>query len=126
MFDSLKDEVQSLRSENQELKRSLEYTQAQLEDITKQTQEQSKLLANSPKHDKSVNSLSDRLRLLEDYSRKNNLVVEGYKEDEHDDRDFLRESMCRFLPDKLQITPGIEEIHRIGTAKGTVLQACHH
>ena len=61
MFDTLKKEVETLKNENSELKQSLMFTQAELEDLKKSSKEHSKMIANNSEEDTSMSDISERL-----------------------------------------------------------------
>ena len=84
MFDSLRADVCELRRENGDLKRSLELTQAELVEIKAlikcQDGELKKKL--SEKVNKSeFETLAERVLIIEDNSRKNNVIFNGIPED---------------------------------------------
>ena len=54
MFDSLKKEISVLRSENNELKQSLTFTQAELSDLKKSSAEQGNLIASTIEQEASM------------------------------------------------------------------------
>ena len=70
----LQTELAQLRSENEELKRSLEFSQKDLEDIKSFIREQGTKLVRLETAPSRFDSAEDRIRSLEDYSRRNNIV----------------------------------------------------
>ena len=115
LFDSLKGEVKVVKCENDELRKSLEYTQAELQDMRKCLEEQRGMTTHRSSHGEAdENSLSERVRSQEDYSRRQNVIVEGLNEKSDENRETLQASVSRFFQDKLNVRPDIDVIHRIG------------
>ena len=62
-------------------RKSLEYTQAELQDMRKCLEEQRGMTTHRSSHSEAdENALSERVRSLEDYSRRQNVIVEGLNE----------------------------------------------
>ena len=118
MFDTLKKEVETLKNENSELKQSLMFTLAELEDLKKSSKEHSKMIANISEEDTSMSDISERLRAMEDYSRRTNIVVDGIPERNDENNEQLQASVANFFKEKLSIDPDIEVVHRIGRTLG--------
>ena len=64
MFDSLKSEIQELRNENCEIKKSLEFTQDQLARANKQLEDQAKCTGKVSQVSSDITGMSDRVRKL--------------------------------------------------------------
>ena len=61
LFDSLKDEVKVVKCENDELRKSLEYTQSELQDMRKCLEEQRGMTTHRSSHGEAdENFLSER------------------------------------------------------------------
>ena len=101
-----------MKDENNELKRSLTFMQNELEEVRKVVREQGGKLNQVT----NMDDLSERLRKQEDYSRRQNVVIEGLAESEGESEEKLQVSVQALLKDKMNITPDIEIIHRIGKA----------
>ena len=76
-LNSMKEEIKEVKLENQELRRSLEFTQGKLRDADGMVEELKEKCLNMCKYEEEANILSERLRLVEDNSRKNNVVING-------------------------------------------------
>ena len=76
-LNSMKEEIKEVKLENQELRRSLEFTQGKLRDADGMVDELKEKCLNMCKYEEEANILSERLRLVEDNSRKNNVVING-------------------------------------------------
>ena len=59
--------------------------------------------------------LGERLRCLEDYSRKNNLIIDGIPEPSGETTETLQSSIQRLFNEKLKLKPEIDNVHRIGS-----------
>ena len=116
MFDSLKADVCELGRENGDLKRSLEFTEAKLFEtkalIKCQDGELKKL---SEKVNKSESeTLAERVRIIEDNLRKNNVIFNGIPEDVTETPEHLLENVCQILTRKLNVAITVEYCHRLG------------
>ena len=116
LVDPLRTEINKLKNDNEELKRSLEFAQAELDDVKKSVRDHSKqqqeVVISSVDHQE----LSDRVRSLEDYSRRNNVIIEGMAEQSDENSETLQVSVQNLLNDKLDMTPEIDVVHRVGRA----------
>ena len=63
---------------------------------------------------KGFADLSDRVRKLEDYSRKNNVIIEGLPESKNETTDKIQSTLSHLLKDKMNIVPDIDAVHRMG------------
>ena len=79
MFESQRNDIKELKRENEELTKSLTFTQAELDEVRQVSKEQIDKLHHLTEP-KGFTDLSNRLRKLEDYSRKNNVIIEGLPE----------------------------------------------
>ena len=113
IIDALREEISQLKGDNDEL-RSLEFTQAELTEMRKTC-----AILNGEKQVNAVSypekrELLERVRNLEDYSRRNNLIVEGLQEESDENNEILQTSMEKLLKEKLDFTPKIDVVHRMG------------
>ena len=77
MVNSLKEEIKDLRNENDEIKHSLQFTQDQLKDALSELVTQKKLNQACSEAQSKTGKLLERVRILEDNSKKNNVVING-------------------------------------------------
>jgi hypothetical protein len=122
LFNSLKTEISDLRKENIDMKQSLEFTQAELRAA------QEKISVNSGNSEHSINTgtvtrsdfnidaLSERVRYLEDYSRRQNILVDGIPEGVNENNENLQVAVRGLFVGKMQVNPDIEHVNRIGSA----------
>ena len=124
-LENYKFRINQLKEENKSLQTSLEYAQAEIEDLKTKTNyavsQQEKINADQERINKEVKELQRRHIKLECHSRRGNLkffgVSERERESNSDTEKVLREFMCT----KLKIPPkDVEEIifdrvHRIST-----------
>ena len=103
-----------MRSENNDLKQSLSFTQAELSDHKKFSAEQGNRIASTIEQETSMGNMSERIRAMEDYSRRNNVIVDGVPETKEENNEQLQTKIVNLFKDKLGIEPDIEVIHRIG------------
>ena len=109
----LQTKLAQLRSENEELKRSLEFSQNDLEDIKSSIREQGTKLVRLETAPSRFDSAEDRIRSLEDYSRRNNIVVDGVSEMRNETNDQLHVSIRKLFSERLKVEPNIVSIHRL-------------
>jgi len=113
MFSTLREEIAELRSENSEIKKSLELTQAELaESKLKLVTERDTF---SPSSCAEVSDLSERVRIIEDYNRRKNLIVDGLPEAKSENSEILQKKITSTFEDKFEISPSIASVHRLGS-----------
>ena len=85
IVSDIKDEQRSVKRENQELKRSLEFTQAQLKDALDKDIEHENhenrldsLKLRTNETDEYIEVIEDQLGYLENQSRRNNVKIMGW------------------------------------------------
>ena len=114
LFDALKSEISDIRKKNTELKKSLEFTQSQLEEANRIMEQHENKLKHLTRKEIDVESVSERVRSLEDYSRRNNIVVDGLVEDKEENSEKLQVNISKLLSEKLNLIPEIDVCHRLG------------
>ena len=67
-----------MKRENTEIKRSLEFTQSELREAQTTIREQRRLIEDS--NNGATTEIRERVREVEDYSRRNNLILDGIPE----------------------------------------------
>ena len=80
--------------------------------------EQGNRIASTIEQETSMGNMSERIRAMEDYSRRNNVIVDGVPENKEENNEQLQAKIVRInsdklFKDKLGIEPDIEVIHRI-------------
>ena len=125
LFDSLNKDVKQLRLDNTELRRSLEYTQSEVEELKtslKQQRDNCPCLSQGHTTKGEVGAIledhSERLRGLEDYSRRNNLRLDNFDEPSDESQETLHHRVNRVFKEKLQTNAELEVVHRTGTHVG--------
>ena len=114
LIDPLREEINQLKGDNDELRRSLEFTQTELTEMRKTCdirngERQVNAVGNPEKRE-----LLERVRNLEDYSRRNNLIVEGLQKESDENNEILQTTMWKLLKEKLDFSPEIDVVHRMG------------
>ena len=114
LFDSVTKDIDNVKMENAELKRSLEYTQAE-NDTLKQTVTQ---LQSSIKRIENLNisqGVGERLRRIEDDKRSKNLRVTGVTEDRNENREQTELKVKKIIQEKLGLDDiQLSEAYRAG------------
>ena len=111
MFDSLQKQISELNEENGELKRSLEFTQAELVSFKKEV----KNLKDSPAEGSGIRSVEERIRHLEDHTRRKNLKILGLAESSSETSEQTRKAVDNLIEKKL-LLPDVKVVsaHRVG------------
>ena len=119
MFDSVKDEVKSLREENTELKYSLEFSQSEIDSLKQTVQQQRTQINSLLNMSENASTVEDRVRSLEDFSRAKNLRISGLPELNGETSEQSRFSVQKLINEKLQVE-GVEvkDAYRIGSSSG--------
>ena len=116
ILDEVKQEIREVRLENEEMKRSLEFTQEKLDKASSTIVEQQKKIEQLElQPGVGSGELGERLRCLEDYSRKNNLIIDGIPEPSGETTETLQSSIQMLFNEKLKLKPEIDNLHRIGS-----------
>ena len=106
MFDDMKKEMHSLRVENMELKRSLEFTQSEFDEFRKNSER-----GNSVK----LEDLSDRMRNMEDNKRKKNLKITGLEELPNENTEQTQVKVEKLIKENLKLDhPKVISAYRAG------------
>ena len=112
LFDSLKNEIESVKRENTEIKRSLEFTQSELREAQTTIREQRRLIEDS--NDGATTEIRERVRELEDYSRRNNLILDGIPERSGETNENLQVAVVNIFKEKMNVNANVEIAHRLG------------
>ena len=98
MFSNADKKIDDLRAENEELKRSLQFTQNEMKDLKSQ-------LNNSTPGPMVENSgVSERVRLLEDAARAENIRITGVPETQNEKSEQTLEAAQKIITDKLGLS----------------------
>lgn len=114
MITQQHNEITLLRRENEELKRSLEFTQAELRETREAVKRQERKQTDLEAHVSVLGNLPDQVRELEDYSRRNNIRITGLPELQQENTERLQIHVQNLLREKMNIAPTIDVIHRVG------------
>ena len=118
MFDTVVQDIDRLKHENSELKRSLEFTQDELLKVQREVGEQRNWQRETMRSDAAEGNIAERVRILEDHSRRNNIIVEGLPEKENENKEILQASVRELLNKKLDVNPPSDDMHRLGKKAG--------
>jgi len=116
MFSTLQSEIKELRAENSDIKRSLSEALTELTEV-KEVQSRASLGekvggGSVPGH--AIEQLSERLRVVEDFTRKSNIIVDGLAESKTENNETLQVKIKDTFIEKLSIDPNIITVHRLG------------
>ena len=122
MFNCLKDDIEEIRKDVQDLRSSLEFSQTNISALeSKLDAANSQICLQSTtieEHVNNVGSLHDQVEYLENQSRRNNIRIVGVDELENEDETWEKseEVVKKLVNDKLELTDDlqIERAHRVG------------
>ena len=127
--ESIVKEFKVLSEEVKELKASLEFSQAEIEDIKKVTESVNTLDKKVDTIQVQLDQSSNLLDYLDNQMRRNNLRIEGVSEIENESWEKTETLVKSTLADKLQFTPDqisnmtIERAHRVKSSGMSHLSA---
>lgn len=100
MFDSLKQEIGRLRDENSDLKRSLEFSQSEIDSL-KELQPDVHSMQNT--FEQASSDLLNRVRSLEDQGKKKNIRITGLPENGSENSEQTQEKVQKLITDTLKL-----------------------
>ena len=103
MFDNLHREIKELRGENVELKKSLEFSQYEIDSLKKNVPEVQNMLNNVGTVEQASADLTNRIRLLEDQGKKKNLRITGLPELSSENSEQTQEKVQKLITEKLNL-----------------------
>ena len=107
MFDGVQRQIDVVKSENSDLKQSLEFTQANVLDLENTVKAQAVVIKNLQKHEQAVPSIEDRVRSMEDQSRAANLRISGLTTRQSENPEQTMYAVQKLITEKLE-KPGIK------------------
>ena len=114
LFNDMKNEVADIRKENEELKKSLEFSQHKLDEASAAVVRQESELKELRSQLGSDVNIAERVRKLEDYSRRNNIIIDGIPERKDENEEVLLRDVNNLVSNKLDIEMDIDVCHRLG------------
>ena len=114
MLYDMKDEVADIRKENEELKKSLEFSQHKLDEASAAVVRQESELKELRSQLGSDVNIAERVRKLEDYSRRNNIIIDGISERKDENEEALLRDVNNLVSNRLDIEMDIDVCHRLG------------
>ena len=113
MISSLKDEITELKLENTEIKKSLKNTQIELAEAKLRPAAVNSV--PTPEIGVDISDLSERVRVIEDFNRRNNLIVDGLPEAKQENSEILQKKLVSTFESKFEVSPDIVAVHRLGS-----------
>ena len=107
---SLKTEIVDVIKENEELGKSLEFTQDKLDEATEVIRRHEAKFRQLSKN----GDLSERVRSLEDYSLSSDIIIDGIPETNDENNERFQVDISKILSEKMKVTPKINTCLRIG------------
>ena len=115
MFDSVRSEVKDLREENLELRKSLEFTQNEMEKVKSELVQLKQDNGNNSFSQNLFDNVSDRVRALEDGSRVENIRITGLPELPSENSEQTQHKVQKLISEKLELNNiGIISAFRAG------------
>ncbi len=121
------DRLRKLEKQNDQLRGSLEYTQKEVDTLKSDNEKLKEELCDLKKDvmkksgiAEKMNEIQDRLNYQEDYSRRNNIRLDGIEERPNESWEETQEKVQRLLRDKLKLgSATLERAHRVGPRPGS-------
>ena len=103
MFDSLKSDVHALRSENHELRRSLEFSQGEIDTLKSKCTNLERQISAVDEATAAVPAIDNRVRVVEDWSRRKNLRITGMPELPNENFEKTTYAVTKLINEKLEL-----------------------
>ena len=118
LFNTQNTDVKEVRKENEELKKSLDFAHAKIEEtksIVEQQINKIKELESKVCEAGEMSGISERVRTMEDFSIRNNVIIDGIPEHAQENSEKLQVAVSKLFSEKLGMpNVEIERCHRIG------------
>ena len=123
LFESLSKRVDDLVKTVLGLQQSLEFSQAELretkDNLIQSNQQLNEYKKKNEENVQKINKLEEKLDNLENYSRKNNIRIDGVEEPSSETNEMLHVKVKKLIEEKLQSkNVDFETIHRLPVNKG--------
>ena len=99
LIKPINEELVRLREENYEIKRSLEFSQGEIDELKSRVPDKRLLDDNT----QEVNNLCNRTRTLEDYNKRKNIRITGMKEVINENNELTQKKVQLLLTEKLKL-----------------------
>ena len=113
IVSDMKTEVESLRKENCELKNSLQFSQAEIDDLKLKVTEQQDAMKGMQQYLTINKDLRKRVRQLDDLSRKKHLRIDGINELENENHEETQVKVEYILNEKMGMNVKLESSNRM-------------
>ena len=114
IISEMQEQINELKRENIDLKNSLEFSQAQLQEVTQGFKKQAEDVERIKWSSESVIKLHENIRSMEDESKKNNLRFDGVEDSQGKNYEQTQEKIQRLIKDKLQLNISLSGAARVG------------
>ena len=101
MYENLRKEMNDLRSENTELKYSLEFSQKEIADLKTEVRNWKKISEVIENNSEKLTSVEDRTRKMEDEKRSKNIRISGMREVDGETTEQTMDIAKKLIKDKL-------------------------
>ena len=114
IISEMQEQLNELKRENLDLKNSIEFSQAQLQEVTQVFKKQAEDVERIKRSNESVIKLHEKIRSMEDESKKNNLRFDGVEYSQGENYEQTQEKIQRLIKDKLQLNISLSGAARVG------------
>ena len=97
IFSEIKSLVKTLKEENCDLKQSFQFSQAEIVDLKKTVNDQNDILKKLKEEIPGLEGLDERVRILDDFIRKNNVCFEGVSEMKNENSEKIQKISTNFI-----------------------------
>ena len=103
MFENLQKEVKEIRTENLELRRSLEFSQNEIDALKKLHSQDAAAISKLECVEETNKNLLNRVRMLEDGEKKENLRITGLTEDHNETDEQTQVKVQKMITESLKV-----------------------
>ena len=115
MFKDVKQDVRELREENEELRKSLTFSQRQIDELRKDVRDLKSSENNSTLVMNKLSDASERVRVLEDTSRNKNIRITGICEFNNENAEQTQVKVCKLISENLRLENiTVTDAYRVG------------
>ena len=115
MLNDIKTDIRELRNENHELKRTAEFNAAEILDLKNKLQSSDREIENLRSQMVTQGNVAERVRILEDDLRRNNIIVDGLVENPGETTENLLVNLDKLFKDTLRVEVEVLEAFRLGS-----------
>ena len=102
IFSEIQSEVRTLKVENCDLKQTLQFSQTEIVDLKKTVNDENNIIGKLKKEIPELERLDERVCILDDVIRKNNVIIEGVSEVKNENNEQTPKKVQTLISEKAQ------------------------